>query len=71
MNCPVCASADWVQDTRDLPYTYHGQSTVLPAVSGAFCPACGEGVFERAESNRVSAALLAFHQAVDAADSCR
>lgn len=66
MNCPVCASADLVQATRDLPYIFKGQSTVLPAARGAFCPACGEGVFEWAESNRISAALLAFHHAVHA-----
>ena len=66
MNCPVCASADLVQATRDLPYIFKGQSTVLPAARGAFCQACGEGVFEWAESNRLSAALLAFHHAVNA-----
>ena len=66
MKCPVCASADLVPDTRDLPYTYQGQSAVLRAVRGAFCPACGEGVFKRAEANRISAALLAFHHAVHA-----
>ena len=56
-----------MQDTRERPYTYKGESTVLPAVSGAFCPVCGEGVLERAESNRISAALLAFHKEVNAA----
>ena len=67
MKCPVCAAANLVQDTRERPYTYKGESTVLPTVSGAFCPACGEGVFERAESNRLSAEMLAFHQEVNAA----
>ena len=67
MKCPVCAAANLVQDTRERPYTYKGESTVLPAVSGAFCPVCGEGVLERAESNLISAALLAFHKEVNAA----
>ena len=67
MKCPVCAAAKLVHDTRDLPYTYKGEATVLSAVSGAFCPACGEAVFERAESNRISAAMLAFHKEVNAA----
>ena len=67
MKCPLCAAAHLVQDTRDVPYTYTGQSTLLPAVSGAFCPACGEGVFARAESNRIGTALLAFHRALNAA----
>ena len=69
MNCPVCASADLVQATRDLPYIFKGQSTVLPAIRGAFCPACREGVVEGAESTRLIAARMAFHHAVDAA-SC-
>ena len=67
MKCPVCAAANLVQDIRDIPYTYKGESTVLSAVSGAFCPACGEGVFERTEANRISAALMAFHKEVNAA----
>ena len=66
MKCPVCSTANLVQATRDLPYIFKGQSAVLPAVRGAFCPACGEGVFEWAESNRISTALLAFHPAVHA-----
>lgn len=57
MKCPVCASAHLVQDTRDLAYTYQGQSTVVPGVSGAFCPACGDGLFERADSSRAGVVL--------------
>ena len=66
MKCPVCASADLVPETRDLPYSYQGQSTVLPAVRGAFCPACSEGVLEGADANRISAVLRAFHQTLKA-----
>ena len=67
MKCPVCAAAELVHDIRDLPYTYKGEATVLSGVQGAFCPACGEAVLERAESNRISAAMLAFHKEVNAA----
>ena len=67
MKCLACAAAKLEQDTRDLPYTYKGESTVLPEVSGAFCPACGEVVLERAESMRTCAAMLAFHKEVNAA----
>lgn len=67
MKCPVCAAAELVQDTRDLPYTYKGESTVIPAVTGQFCPACGEAVLNMAESQRTSALMLDFNKQVNAA----
>ena len=67
MKCPHCAAARVLPDTRDIPYTYKGESTTLPAVSGEFCPACGEGVLSAAESARVSALMLAFNKQVNAA----
>ena len=35
MKCPVCSAAGLVHDTRDLPYTYKGETTLIPAVTGA------------------------------------
>ena len=66
MKCPSCA-AELVHDTRDLPYTYKGESTIIPAVAGDFCPACGEAVLEVGESVRTSALMLAFNKQVNAA----
>ncbi len=66
MKCPTCAAAKLVHDTRDMPYAYKGESTIIPAVIGDFCPACGEAVLDRAESTRTSAALLAFNKQVNA-----
>lgn len=66
MKCPFCAAAELVRDTRDMPYTYKGESTALPAVTGEFCPACGEAVLDAAESARVSAAMLEFNKQVNA-----
>ncbi len=66
MRCPICAEADLVHDTRDLPYTYKGETTAIPAVAGDFCPACGESVLGAAESARFSAAMLAFNRQVNA-----
>jgi HTH-type transcriptional regulator/antitoxin MqsA len=60
-------AGELVRDQRDLPYTYKGESTVIPAVTGEFCPACGEAVLEADESQRVSEAMLAFNQQVNAA----
>jgi HTH-type transcriptional regulator/antitoxin MqsA len=67
MKCPACAAAKLVHDTRDLPYTYKGESVIIPSVSGDFCPACGEVVLDIAESNRTSAAMLDFNKQVNAA----
>ena len=35
MKCPNCGKAKLVHDTRDMPYTYKGESTVIPAVKAA------------------------------------
>ena len=67
MKCPVCSSADLLHDTRDLLYTYKGEKTVIPAVTGDFCPACAESVLDAAESERVMRELLDFNRQVNAA----
>jgi len=66
MKCPSCAAAELVHDTRDMPYTYKGESTVIPDVAGDFCPACGEAVLDMAESSRISTAMLEFNKQVNA-----
>jgi HTH-type transcriptional regulator / antitoxin MqsA len=66
MKCSVCGGAELVHDTRDIPYTYKGESTTIPDVSGEFCPACGEAVLERSESARVSSLMLEFNRQVNA-----
>lgn len=67
MKCPNCAAAKVVHGTRNLPYTYKTESTTIRAVTGDFCPACGEMVLASDESARVSAAMLAFNKQVNAA----
>ncbi|MCU0589493.1 MAG: type II toxin-antitoxin system MqsA family antitoxin [Syntrophobacteraceae bacterium] len=66
MKCPVCGGAELVHVTRDIPYTYKGESTTIPEVSGGFCSACGEGVLESKESARVSSLMLEFNKQVNA-----
>ena len=66
MKCQICANAELVHDIRDIPYTYKGETTVIPAVTGDFCPACGEVVLTMAESMRVSALMLEFNKQVNA-----
>jgi HTH-type transcriptional regulator/antitoxin MqsA len=66
MKCPICSAAELVHDTRDLPYTYKGETTLIPAVTGDFCPACAEAILDAAESSRTSAAMLDFNKQVNA-----
>ena len=67
MKCPVCGAAELVHDTRDLPYTYKGETTVIAAVTGDFCPACAESILDMAESDRVMREMRAFSKQVNAA----
>ena len=67
MKCPVCGAAELIHDTRDLPYTYKGETTIIAAVTGDFCPACAESVLDAAESNRVMREMRAFSKQVNAA----
>lgn len=66
MRCPECGHADMVHDTRDMPYTYKGQETIIPAVSGHYCLACDEIILETADAQRVSEAMIAFTRQVNA-----
>ena len=66
MKCPLCGGAELLHETRDLPYAYKGESTLITGVRGEFCPACGEAVLDADESARVSARMLAFNKRVNA-----
>lgn len=67
MKCPVCGAAELVHDTRDLPHTYKGQTTLMPSVTGDFCPACSESILDSTESERVMREMRAFAKQVNAA----
>lgn len=67
MKCPVCGAAELIHDTRDLSYTYKGESTVIAAVTGEFCPSCTESVLDLPESDRVMREMNAFAKQVNAA----
>ena len=66
MKCPACGARKLVRDTRDVTYTYKGESTILPHVTGDFCPACDESILEAAESQRTMNLMLAFNKQVNA-----
>ena len=67
MKCPVCGAAELIHDTRDLPYTYKGETTIIPAVTGDFCPACAESILDASESSRVMREMRTFSKQVNAA----
>lgn len=62
MKCPKCGAAKLVKDTRDLSYTYEGKTTLIPSVTGAYCPACAEIVLDHAESARTSALMVGINK---------
>ena len=67
MKCPSCGAADLIQDTRDVPYIYKGEATSIPAVTGDFCPACGEIVMDREHGDRYGDLIGQFRRQVNAA----
>jgi HTH-type transcriptional regulator / antitoxin MqsA len=67
MKCPICGAAELIQDSRDLPYTYKGETTIISAVMGDFCPSCGEVILDLMESTRTSELMLQFNKQVNAA----
>lgn len=67
MRCPVCGAADLIHDTRDLSYTYKGETTFIPAVTGEHCPACGEAILDRAQGDRYAELISQFQRQVNAA----
>ncbi|CAM3961445.1 Antitoxin MqsA [Pseudomonas reidholzensis] len=67
MKCPMCGGAELVAQSRDVPYRYKGESTVVPDVFAQYCPECGESVLGMDEAARVSGVLMAFNRQVNAA----
>ena len=66
MKCPSCGAVELVKDTRDMPYTYKGESTIIPDVTGDFCPACDEVITDADESRRTMALMMDFNKQVNA-----
>ena len=67
MKCPACGAAKLICDTRDLAYTYKGESTTIAAVTADFCLTCDEPITDAGESKRVTDLMLAFNKQVNAA----
>ena len=67
MKCPVCGAAELIHDTRDVSYVYKGETTLIPAVTADFCPACDESITDMIETDRVMREMQAFQRQVNAA----
>lgn len=66
MKCPACGCAELAPETRDLCYTYKGETTTIVAVRGDFCPICGEVVLERSDTDRYMFVAAAWQKQVNA-----
>ena len=67
MKCPMCGAAELVRDTRDVPYTYKGETMAIPGVTGDFCPACAEVILDKDEGQRLGLLVRAFNKQGNAA----
>ncbi len=67
MKCPICGQAELIHDTRDVPYRYKGEETILPGIEGDFCPACGEIILDGENSDRAGSLMGEFMKQVNAA----
>jgi HTH-type transcriptional regulator/antitoxin MqsA len=65
-NCPNCGAPSPVHDTRDVPYTYKNQDTLIPAVAGHHCTECGEVILDRGAVDRFSELVGQFQAKVNA-----
>ena len=66
MKRPNRGAAKMVHGARDMPYTYKGESTILPKVAGDFCRACDESILDAAQSRRTMRLMLAFSKQINA-----
>lgn len=67
MKCENCGASRLVHETRDVSYTYKGETTILPHVEGDYCPDCDESIMGPEESRRTMDLMLAFNKQVNAA----
>jgi HTH-type transcriptional regulator / antitoxin MqsA len=66
MKCPSCGAAKLVVSTRNVDYIYKSQTTTIPAVTGEFCPACGEIVLNQEHGDRYIEQVAGFQRQVNA-----
>lgn len=65
MKCPVCGGAELIHGARDVPFIYKGHDFTLHNVIGDHCPACGETVMTKEESDIYTAQILIIKKQVN------
>ncbi|WP_386698300.1 type II TA system antitoxin MqsA family protein [Lonepinella sp. MS14436] len=66
MKCIECNTGEYIQDVRDMSYTYKGQKTVIPRVSGKYCGHCDSVLVDPIDAQRVSETMIEFNKQVNA-----
>ncbi|WP_342322989.1 type II TA system antitoxin MqsA family protein [Kosakonia sp. BYX6] len=66
MKCPICGGAELKHETRDVKYGYKGHITMITKVTGDYCDACGEIIFDRLNGELYSKQVAAFVRKVNA-----
>lgn len=64
MKCPECGHSDLKVKILDETLSFGGQSLTLHGIKGAFCKACGEGVWDEASYRRYTEAQAGLIRAV-------
>ncbi|PWC16160.1 antitoxin [Brenneria roseae subsp. roseae] len=64
MKCPNCGGAELVQGAKDVPYSFRGKKTVLPAIDGLHCTVCHEVIMNKTESAAYLAKIADFKNSV-------
>ena len=64
MMCSSCGRAVLVPGTRDWQYEWDGYETLIPAVTGLFCPECNDVVTCDEHSVRLEDLMLVFRKGV-------
>jgi len=66
MKYPACGAAELMHATRDVAYTYKGETTTIPDVTGDFRPACSVVVLDSTQEDCYGAAVRKFNKQVNA-----
>ncbi len=64
MQCPACGYPEMEKKNQEETLYYSGQSVTVENLSGEFCPACGEGVWDSESNQRLDEAQAALMNAV-------
>ena len=66
MECPNCEYHPMVTTTRDIPFTYKGETMVVRNVGGDHCSLCDEFILNSDESKRIDEILKEFVKNINA-----